>query len=84
MTKNEIIIRSACDRDAEQMAFLCEQLGYDVTRSQQKFETTLRQSGYEALEASDRVLEIDTTDFNQIDDETLFEFIEQVYLMCKK
>ncbi|WP_139253740.1 hypothetical protein [Hydrococcus rivularis] len=50
----------------------------------QEFEMTLSQGDYEALEASDRVLEIDTTDFNQIDDETLFEFIEQVYLMCKK
>jgi hypothetical protein len=31
MTKNdEIIIRSACDRDAERMAFLCKQLGYEV------------------------------------------------------
>jgi GNAT superfamily N-acetyltransferase len=31
---NEIVIRSADDRDVERITFLCEQLGYEVTRSQ--------------------------------------------------
>lgn len=51
MTKNdEIIIRSACDRDAERMACLCEQLGYDVTRSQiQKRFDKLQSSEHHAV-----------------------------------
>jgi hypothetical protein len=36
---------------------------------------TLDRGGYEALEASDRVLEIDTTDFARIDYRSLFELV---------
>jgi hypothetical protein len=40
-----------------------------------EFNLTLERGGYEALEASDRILEIDTTDFTQMDYRSLFESI---------
>ncbi|NJM87873.1 MAG: hypothetical protein HC847_12570 [Hydrococcus sp. RU_2_2] len=40
-----------------------------------EFNLTLDRGSYEALEASDRVLEIDTTDFARIDYRSLFELV---------
>jgi hypothetical protein len=50
-------------------------LGHVDRLNYHEFNLTLEQGGYEALEASDRVLEIDTTDFTQIDYPSLFESI---------
>lgn len=50
-------------------------LGHVDSLNYDEFNLTLNRGGYDALEASDRVLEIDTTDFARINYCSLFESI---------